>query len=958
MQSIIFNSEMTTIDPDAVAFIQLKVACNQVMQATSEESLKRLTKLMKSLPKTSTQKMQSHILFILMQLLQQKELSSKLKIEVTTCMEFILMEGEIALEDSILDSLMLCLMSTMYDPEKDNLVAALPEELHLGCIKCVALLLRQIKKQNRIGLFSPKRAPMLGVLVCICLKQASSQQLRSLRIASIECLMICAQVLENPHISDPDLRTKSANIFMNFLPGIAAGLQHVISGDEKQGHTIFVVAVRAWGRLLTQVLDDEALPAEESVPNFNPDLKTPIQEGNTLSSARTSTDLEQIISQSKRTPAWFTHADTKLMGNVRAVCLVHRHSHPKVRMELVHTVELLVTRCSRSLPQCVPLLLDALLILSEDEAEEVALVATQALEKLAQKCSEEHGRPLFEHLEESFYSLISSLPSNFIHAAPKLMETGASHQWCLFRHFSDTSISKLLRQVCYALGENSDLALLTSQLLAVFTDDPSQRAEAALLLNLILGTSYPNKSEAQLKSVQAVLKAYLDSQIWNVPLHPEEANAPLTLATVRRNIVQTCIITEGVALLTAVTGSKARRFLAHVLYPVLERAGSSLELVAQAGLLSLNLIASSLGHSTPTQLIREEADYFTHPVAVGLRNPASNPGALLVLGAVLTHSKSDILPCIETIILDRWLKEEQGQNKDKEMDKVKEEEKMPQMSLLVQQLAIHHKWKLETGENFENDMECEEQKIPDVPEEQEEPVNVPNYIKMTEAVMQRCTHVLPSPNKNRQAIALATLKIGIQILASHEDQLLPMVHRIWSPLLQRFSPSEDIVILRHSFELLCEMAHVAKCFLRKRTLDKVLPSISNFLKKHAEVSSKQRVETFSQGYKLQKTILDHLGQFCIDLQLQEEDIDIVMNASSLYLSSEQHPLLQESCIQLFCNLGKTNSDAVWLHLMKLWSPQPELQPPHPTCPKIKFPKSSTDGQHFKKNVEFLLSNLQ
>jgi hypothetical protein len=90
------------------------------------------------------------------------------------------------------------------------------------------------------------------------------------------------------------------------------------------------------------------LPAEESMlPNLTPDTQNSEQGGNTLSSAQTSSDIEQLMSKNKRTPTWLSYADTKLMGNVRSVCLVHRHSHPKVRREMALTAELLISKCSR-----------------------------------------------------------------------------------------------------------------------------------------------------------------------------------------------------------------------------------------------------------------------------------------------------------------------------------------------------------------------------------------------------------------------------------------------------------------------------------------------------------------------------------------------------------------------------------------------------------------------------------
>jgi hypothetical protein len=213
----------------------------------------------------------------------------------------------------------------------------------------------------------------------------------------------------------------------------------------------------------------------------------------------------------------------------------------------------------------------------------------------------------------------------------------------------------------------------------------------------------------------------------------------------------------------------------------------------------------------------------------------------------------------------RWIAEDQQKNTSETSEVNEAKANMKEVSLLVQELLIHHKWKLEAGEeepedeiteDFSqmyskpteeeplNDMEQlnqMEKETDDAEEELDKDVKViPNYISMTEAVMQRCTHALPSPNKEQQLLAISTLTIGIQVLASHEDQLLPMVHRIWSPLLQRFSPTQDIVVLRHSFELLCTMAQAAKGFLKKRTLDKVLPSLSNFLRKQVEISRKQR----------------------------------------------------------------------------------------------------------------------
>lgn len=60
---------------------------------------------------------------------------------------------------------------------------------------------------------------------------------------------------------------------------------------------------------------------------------------------------------------------------------------------------------------------------------------------------------------------------------------------------------------------------------------------------------------------------------------------------------------------------------------------------------------------------------------------------------------------------------------------------------------------------------------------------------------------------------------SLLILCDEENQLLPVVHKIWSPLVNRFKyDNKDSLILRRCFELLCIMAVTARDFITGRTL--------------------------------------------------------------------------------------------------------------------------------------------
>lgn len=39
---------------------------------------------------------------------------------------------------------------------------------------------------------------------------------------------------------------------------------------------------------------------------------------------------------------------------------------------------------------------------------------------------------------------------------------------------------------------------------------------------------------------------------------------------------------------------------------------------------------------------------------------------------------------------------------------------------------------------------------------------------------------------------LDTIDIGVQAISQSEDQLLPMIHRLWPPMVKRFTDNEQV----------------------------------------------------------------------------------------------------------------------------------------------------------------------
>lgn len=88
---------------------------------------------------------------------------------------------------------------------------------------------------------------------------------------------------------------------------------------------------------------------------------------------------------------------------------------------------------------------------------------------------------------------------------------------------------------------------------------------------------------------------------------------------------------------------------------------------------------------------------------------------------------------------------------------------------------------------------------------------------MAKDIMKRCLHFLPSQDFAESSLAMSTLKEGALILREWENELLPIVHELWHPLVDRFQNSNPLII-NQAWQLLCCLARVSQDFIRSRSL--------------------------------------------------------------------------------------------------------------------------------------------
>lgn len=83
--------------------------------------------------------------------------------------------------------------------------------------------------------------------------------------------------------------------------------------------------------------------------------------------------------------------------------------------------------------------------------------------------------------------------------------------------------------------------------------------------------------------------------------------------------------------------------------------------------------------------------------------------------------------------------------------------------------------------------------------------------------MKCCLNFLPSNDIQTSLMAMQTLQIGLTMLIQWEDELLPIVHQLWHPLIDRFN-DENVIIINRAWQLLYVLANISNDFIRSRTL--------------------------------------------------------------------------------------------------------------------------------------------
>ncbi|CAB3222352.1 unnamed protein product [Arctia plantaginis] len=617
--------------------------------------------------------------------------------------------------------------------------------------------------------------------------------------------------------------------------------------------------------------------------------------------------------------------------------------------------------------------------------------------------------------------------------------------WCKLRHLDSEQCVRRFTEICCQLGDAECAELVLDTLLEMFHQ--TRDAELVYIMNNMCTAS--NSSE---NLIRRILNTYIEEDVWYLPLEVNIAEPPLTeadtldvsvynphswtkdsvpglyegavetrytdisyakprvrrpaahdecatLYDAQRNMLLSCLLTEGLGIMATRLKGKYQPYLLKTLCLVLERVGSKYEMLHLSGLKAIYAIAQACGHSSVPELINHNADYFTNQVTVRLKKAWNCKSALQILSVVMEYSDSNILNYLYGIVQDvlvqscdkyyekdlhaylqvfltfvecirKWymigeLDPSEGQGNEY-LDLLKDTREHIEKKEQEERLLSDAEFEKETGktveEMYREDLEQREEDELDYDDTVVEPsIPHPQYVTVTVIILKRCLNYVASSNRDNCILALQVLNTGFPILRQYENELLPLVHLTWAPLVSKFQA--EPAIMKRAFDLLVTMAELSKDFIQNRAVKEVLPSMCAFLSATARESYRKDVGSWyraSAAYSAQVAALAALARLALRLRLAERALSAAMDAVQPYLSDKQPKPLQLSAVEFFKMMLDYDYGAAWYHLRQLCNNDRVLQPPaieHLRLePVVGTPYLPTDTE-YENNIKLIFTYM-
>ena len=576
---------------------------------------------------------------------------------------------------------------------------------------------------------------------------------------------------------------------------------------------------------------------------------------------------------------------------------------------------------------------------------------------------------------------------------------------------SQNGVMFIINLILVGLGQNSHESEYRSEANSIVN----------LVLNTFLN-EFKQSSVEKLETVEdLIIEKESKSQSQLLDEYLDEERQPVNLTTTRnRKILQTCLVLESISSSSkCLTQSDYNTFLIDTLYFTLENYLNTNLLIRVVSIGCLEKLASNLGYKSIQDLLSTNYDYIMNDLILKsskqnrtVKNSTSSKETsqemnltaqsshVFVLCALLDISNSDLVPYLERLVDDYFFSIEiNGANYEvligmcrimihmsksmrnwypieckyisKEDDFInidfkqlaKDKQKADYNKPFVDNLAEIDKNLNEFKENLINldkleDKNQDQLEDDDKNEEEESEKKVQLHVKLQSKCLTICAHLISHPFKQVRLLVLDLIKELSRNLAEHTNEFLPLVHKLWAPICQRFS-YDDLIVKSKIVYLMFDLSVLCGEFISSRFCKEFLPRLCSFMSEQAKISLKSSKTAsdsssaqtpgdptyiYSHAFKLQYSILCNIDKMCILFDIKELELENVIESILVSCLDRRQPKrLQIQAASSIKNCALIDSDIVWLCL-------------HYVLPFNQL--ESTNSVEYSKFVRLRFSNIQ
>jgi hypothetical protein len=199
----------------------------------------------------------------------------------------------------------------------------------------------------------------------------------------------------------------------------------------------------------------------------------------------------------------------------------------------------------------------------------------------------------------------------------------------------------------------------------------------------------------------------------------------------------------------------------------------------------------------------------------------------------------------------------------------------------------------------------------------------PLHIKLQSKCVELCKHLISHPSKHIRIKVIDLVGELLNNLIEHTDEFLPLVHKLWSPMCQRFA-YDDLIVKTKLVALLFRLSALCPEFLSSRFVKELLPRLCSFMSEQAALSLKANINSkqvgladptyvYSHAFKLQCGIMANLDKMCVLFEIRSVELEkLIETVMFAYLDKRQPKRLQSLTLDALRKCSLIDADTVWL----------------------------------------------